>query len=132
MYSISSIYNGHHSLALLSLLLRQIACFAVPPQFLVPRPSLLKFGTRCPGSLALLCTVVVVVVVKRIERAALVARCWLRAHHISIDDVQFPLPSSASSFLDSCGYKLVLLVLPLMRTRLAVSRPALFCSLMSF
>jgi hypothetical protein len=58
-------YDDHRCAVLLSLTLRtEIASVAVQPQFLAPRPSLLRFGTRCPSSLALLCTAVVVGVMR--------------------------------------------------------------------
>ncbi len=61
--------------------------------------GLLRIGTHCPNSLALLCTAVVVLGVRRIERAALVARCWIRPHHISTDDLQAPLVALRTIFL---------------------------------
>jgi hypothetical protein len=82
LHLLDLLHDGRH----LALLSRQIisASFANPPQLFVPLPlSLIKLWARCLRFLASLwLRAVVVGGVGRVGRAALMAHCRLRAHHV--------------------------------------------------
>ncbi len=76
-------HDGRH----LTLLSRQIASFAIPPQFLVLLPlSLIKLWARCLSFLSSLSLRSVVFGgVRRVGRSSLIAHCRLRAHYCRLE-----------------------------------------------
>ena len=91
LYSISSICRMMAITALRSSRRDRLQASPSRLSFLFLVPACSASGPAAPAPSPCLCTAVVVVGVRRIERAALVARCRLRAQHISTVVVQSPL-----------------------------------------